>query len=257
MPNHFRLQVHGAPIDFYDFINAPDFEGKARGLEPFFNRMPSGHVRSVFPSYLIFVIRAKPRGGSGGGTWLPRQVRRAFEGREAVTGVSDADLQALVLAPGKALIGIPQDRWSRPVRSMKVTVFHEVGHAVDYSLNLSPPGATANDFRGVRPVCGGGNTLKRYVVEAYARLIYAPARICRDVEQGAMAACSRRVSNLLRRSPAFSAVPEAWGSPSFRQSEEPAPASEQVQRAMSQGGIIDPWTGAISSGLVDPWEGDP
>lgn len=263
MPRHVSINVHGTDIHFYDFISSPDFEAKARGMAPFFRRMPGLHVQRAFARYVIFVIRLKPEGehnprrGRSGGTWLRGQVPRLFRGHETVTGVPDADLQRLVIDRNMGLIGIPQDRWSRPLLGMKNTLLHETGHAVDYTLNLSPPCATVADFRGVRPVCGGSDELKRHAVEAYARLIFAPARICRD---GDINVCSGRVAGVLRRAPAFAAVPDSWWDAHLRAFHLPPLASfDPIRRAVQHGGIVDPWAGApagrwpVPEGIVDPW----
>lgn len=209
MSLHVPLRVHSRTINLYIFISSPDSEAKASGLQPFLERMPEQHVHSALDRYTIFVIRAKPRGGDSGGTWLPGQVRRAFWGRESVTGVPDADLERLVLNPGKGLIGIPLDRWERPLARLKFTVLHEVGHCVDYRMNLSPPGATAGDFTGVRPVCGAADIVKRHAVEAYARLVLG-AGICRNTAPADAGRCNARIISLLRRAPAFSSVSSSW-----------------------------------------------
>lgn len=215
MPLHVRLNVHGTPIDIHIFVDDPLSEAKARGLAPYLQRMPSQHVQRAFARYLVFIIRDKPRGGPGGGTWRPGGVRRAFWDREGITGVPNADLQRLVLTPGKGLIGIPLNRWQLlwqlPIPQVAFTVLHEAGHSVDYEMNLTPPGVSEYDYRGVTPVCGGRDVVKRHAVEAYARFILVPRRICREPVAGeSAAACNQRVIALLRRSPAFSSLPPNW-----------------------------------------------
>ena len=211
MSLHVPLRIHRSTIDIHIFLNQPDSEMKARGLAPSLQRMPEQHVQRALVNYPIFILKNKPGRGPGGGTWRASQVRAAFWGREAITGVPDVELDRLVIKPGKGLIGIPQNRWTRTVNRLRFTLLHEVGHAVDYELNLSPPDATVNDFRGVRPTCGAGSMVKRHVVEAYARFILRPGAICRDSVDGETANASNlRVIRNLRRSPAFSGLPRGW-----------------------------------------------
>ena len=211
MPIHVPLPVHEHKAHFFVFLRSGGHEGKARELGPILSRMPPEHAE-VFRRYLIFVIRQKPGGGPGGGTWRPTEVFPAFRGRERRTGVSDEDLMRLVVSPERGLIGIPEDRWSRPVNLLKFTVLHEIGHAVDYCWNLSAPGAVERDYRGVRPACGGSDPVKRRVVEAYARWILGSPSICRDPVDENAAAANQRIIGLLRRSPALvsRSVPPDW-----------------------------------------------
>ena len=213
MPLHVPLLVHGVTIDTYIFLDAPvsELNSKATGLAAFLFRMPPRHVQMALANYRIFVIKDKPARGHGGGTWRPGEVRDAFWNKIAVTGVSNEDIQSLVLDAGKGLIGIPQDRWHRSLNLLKFTVLHEAGHTVDYALGLTPAGVSVNDYRGVTPACGAGSLVARRAVEAYARYVLVPSRICRDIVPGEAAReCNRRIISLLRRSPAFVSVPPSW-----------------------------------------------
>lgn len=213
MAIHVPLNIHDARIDIYLFIDVPERENraKAEGLAPFLHRMPVQHVQRALAKYRIFIIKDKPARGPGGGTWRPGEVRGAFWDKERITGVSNADLQSLILDYGMGLIGVPQDRWQRTLSSMKFTILHEAGHSVDYELNLTPAGVALEDYRGVTPACGAGSLVKRRAVEAYARFILAPSRICRESVSGEDASeCNSRLIGLLRRSPAFSSVLPSW-----------------------------------------------
>jgi hypothetical protein len=215
LPIHVSGDVHGHTVHFYIFIDFPGLADKARLLFPFLRRIPPQHAL-VFDRYPIFFIERKPRGGENGGTWLPRQVWPAFQGRGDTTRVPDAQLQDLVITPGKGLIGIPRARWELDVSLLKFTVLHEVGHAVDYSPGMSlvpttPPGTEVAHWSGVRPVCQGEDEVKKRAVEAYARYVLGHPRICRDPPAGEpVAACSQRIIAHLRRAPAFQSVPSTW-----------------------------------------------
>jgi hypothetical protein len=211
MSQHFSLNANGYTIDFYIFIDDPGAEAKVAGLRRYFERMPQQHLAVVYP---IFVIDYKPARGPGGGTWRPGEVRSTFMGphHQQNTHVPDEEVQRLIVDQHKGLIGIPRERWERPLDRLKFTVIHEVGHSVDYGLGLASRWVTPDDFRGVRPTCGAGSSLKRYVVEAYARFIINPADICRDEANFGERdpECSQRVISALRRSPAFRVLPPDW-----------------------------------------------
>jgi hypothetical protein len=202
---HFPLHVHGLTVDFYDFIDVPDSAARVARLGRFFSRMPAQHLGVVYP---IFVIQQKPARGAGGGTWRPGEVRSSFMGRTSNTRVPDEWVEKLITNRGKGLIGIPRERWTQT--TPEITVLHEVAHSVDYSLGLIPAGATIQDFRGVRYP---KERVAEYAAEAYARFIYATARVCRDgsIPPGeSQSACTSRLIGVLRRSPAFRSLPAGW-----------------------------------------------
>jgi hypothetical protein len=214
MGRYVQLLVRGHPIHCYIFINprTPREEGqlesKVRGLQPLLERMPQPHVTVLYP---IFFIEEKPGGQQGGGTWRHGEVAGAFLGRRARTGLPDDKVRGLVIDRGTGMIGIPRNRWPRPLQRLKFTVFHEIAHCVDYGLNITPPGATERDFAGVAPTCGGASLLKRRAVEAYARWMLIPANICGEISDPAQrAVANRRVIGVLRRSPAFRSIPATW-----------------------------------------------
>jgi len=208
MYEHLRVPVGGSVIDFYNFIDSPGWQAKARGLARVLSRMPQQHLRVLFP---IFIIENKPARGPGGGTWRSHEVSSMFAHHEHNTGVPDEDVQRLVITPGLGLIGIPRNRWQNPLPQLEFTVMHEVGHCVDLKLGLKAPRVRERDFDGVRPTCGAGDAVTRRVVEAYARFIIRPWGICRDrVPEGDAAAGNRRVIGHLRASPAFGSLPSNW-----------------------------------------------
>ncbi len=178
---HVPLRVRGAVINFYIFIDVPDPSIKINSFIRYFERMPDEHLSVVYP---IFVIDHNPNGGSGGGTIRRSRVAN-FKGprRERLTLVPDAMVDSLVIERGLGLISIPRNRWERPAGRLVSTVLHEVGHSVDYELGLTPSSRfTVQDVIGVSPTCGGGasGSILRHMVEAYARYIVNPRRICRD-----------------------------------------------------------------------------
>lgn len=157
-------------------------------------------------------MQRKPGGRNGGGTWRPGQVRASFLGRSANTLIPDGDIQAYVLARGRGIIGLSEDRWLRPPGRIEFSLLHEVGHCVDYQLGLVAAGARAEDFPGVTTThCGGGNFMVRRAVEAYSRWICAPARLFNSVPEGRTAGeVNRQLKAVLRRSAAFRTVPDTW-----------------------------------------------
>ncbi|QDV38439.1 hypothetical protein [Tautonia plasticadhaerens] len=218
-PQHIPITVHEQVIDFFVCISTPDPETKVRLLATFFGRMPPAHLAVLYP---FFVIEDKPNHGPGGGTWLRAELEAgAFAGRrhEEATGLSNADVDRLVLSAGaRGLHGIPRDRWERDVGTSAAraewTVIHEAGHAVDYELDLRGT-YRVHDYRGITPACGAGNLIVRRAVEAYARYIYADrdAAVAREsVPSETRAASSSRVIRNLWGTPAFSPanVPPGW-----------------------------------------------
>jgi len=210
MSLHVPLTVHGFTIDVHVFVDEPGSEEKARDLAPFLERMPRSHVESGLTRFAIFVIREQPALGAGGATYLPGRVDDAFRGKFGITGVADTDLD-LVRDPERGVLGIPLDRWQRPLSSLKFTVLHEAGHAVHSSrMSLISTGASLDDFLGVRPTCGHGNAVVRRATEAYARYILG-ASLCRDAVVGQTTEeCNARVLRHLRASPAFRSIPSGW-----------------------------------------------
>jgi hypothetical protein len=202
---HFPLRAHGLTVDFYDFIDVADSQARVQRLGRFFERMPRAHVAVVYP---IFIIEHKPARGAGGGTWRPSEVRTAFMRHTRNTGVPDDVAESLIASRNSGLIGIPRDRWTQA--SPQLTVMHEVAHSVDYSLGLVPDGATIDDFAGVRYP---KRRVGEYAAETYARFIYSTHRVCREGSIPAdetQTGCTRRLIGVLRRSPAFSGLPEDW-----------------------------------------------
>jgi hypothetical protein len=196
-PLHVPLTVHDSVVDVFVFVDVPGSEEKARGLAGYLAMMPPRHVE-VLATYPIFVMNVKPGGRQGGGTWRRGELD-ALRNREYRTGVPNAYVDMLFQDPQlRGVIGMSRDRWERPLERLKYTVLHEAGHAVDNELGLRPRGATAADYRGVRPTCGGGFP---YTAEAYARYILGVS-ICRDLPDG-QAECEARVRALIESSPAF------------------------------------------------------
>jgi len=213
LPLHYVLSVRGYTVNFWVFILAAGSEQKVRQLGRFFSRLPDAHLAVLWP---IYVIADRPRGGSGGGTWRAGDEVARFLGKQRVTGVPDDYIRTLIRAE-RGVMGIPRDRWRRGVSQgahpLEFTVIHEVGHCVDYQMDLTARGATERDFAGIEPICGGVGVTRR-AVEAYARYICKdsdPAMINDPVLLGeSPAQAATRVIAKLRSPPAFRSVPDTW-----------------------------------------------
>lgn len=211
---HHTIVVRGHTVDFYVYVNVPNSREKIRQLTRFFMRLPDQHLALLYP---IFIMKKKPGGRRGGGTWRPGEVPGSFTRTPHAqnTGIPSDDIKRLVVNQGKGLIGLSKDRWERPMGRLSFTVFHEIGHCVDYSFQpngLVPPGARHTDYAGMETNrCGAGNRMVRRAVEAYARYICSPSRIYHTVPPSeSNAQVNRRLISTLRRSPAFHSVPTAW-----------------------------------------------
>lgn len=219
---HVPLRVARYTLDFYLFIDVPTSDTKINELGPLFSRMPANHLEAV-SAYAFFIIEDKPDKSGGGGTW-PRGVQlNRFQAATDKTMVPPEEVNRIVISTGKAgVIGIPRNRWG--VRDVGVgrtpleyTVIHEAGHAIDYSPGLSltegPDGRlTVDDFRGIRPACGG-TRVARYSVEAYARFIIRRGRsLAREpgLPNESAIQTNRRIIASLRRTAAFQTLRSNW-----------------------------------------------
>lgn len=212
---HHALVIRGHTINFYIYVNNPHSVNKVQQLEPFFSRVPDQHLTALYP---IFIMDKKPGGRQGGGTWKPEQVPRSFTGTAQIrnTGIPAADIEQLVINPGKGMIGLSNDRWDRSIGRLEFTVFHEVGHCIDFSFppeGLVPANARSTDYNGMasdRSRCGAGNSRIRQAVEAYARYVCSPSRIFHNLPPSESAAlANQRLLSTLRRTSAFSSVPSS------------------------------------------------
>lgn len=180
-------------------VYASGMAGRVSAVQPYLAQMPGEHRAVLDP---IFIVEALHGGRTTGGGYTPPGRARQWLGRQQRTGVPDEVLERVVLAPGKGIIAITRDAMQKNIAHF--TVLHEAAHSVDHHLGIVPPGATVADFRGVRyprPSVG------EYAAETYARYVINPRRVGRrsELSEGeTMAACSRRLTAVLMRSPAFS-----------------------------------------------------
>jgi hypothetical protein len=193
---------------FHVFVTPPDrVMGRLERVEASLARMPEAHRMVLDP---MIVVESLPGGRTtGGGYFPPSEVAGAWLGREHRTGVSDAEVRRLAIAPSKGLIAITATAMAASIAHF--TVVHEAGHCVDHYLGIVPPNATLDSFRGVRYRLPRVN---EYAAEAYARYIINPAAVCREdnVPEGEnMRSCSQRVVSVLLSARAFTGLSQGTG----------------------------------------------
>jgi hypothetical protein len=216
-PQHFELNVAGVRIDFHICIDDPLALDRIRELEPYFYKLPRQHLVAIYP---IFVINLKPGGDPSGGTWKPEQVHGDFTRPEQIanTHVPLAKIKAHAISQNRGVIGIPRNRWERPIESTRdipgrhITVMHEVAHSIDFSLGLSPRGATEAVYDGivVGRECNARPELARRAAVAYRRFIMRIPLCDVPLPGELQAAGNARLIRVLRSSPAFASVPLTW-----------------------------------------------
>jgi hypothetical protein len=184
---------------FHVFVSPPtEVMGNLAVVTSHLGRMPPAHAQVLDP---MFVVERLPGGRARGGGYFPPSQAGQWLGRESRTGVSDALLQELVITPGKGIIAITAAAMTADIAHY--TVLHEAAHSVDQYLGIVPPGATLEDFRGIRYPRA---SVPEYAAEAYSRYIINPRRVGRTSELPpgeTMQQCSERLGELLRRAPAF------------------------------------------------------
>ena len=186
--------------------DVPSVKAKSAQVETFLRRMPAAHLRTLYP---IFVVDRKPGGiTTDGGYWTPGQVT-LWLGREQKTGVPDADIRTYVLSRSRTgIIGMTATAWESP--NFERALFHEIAHCLHTTLGILPEGATVDDYLGVPNP--GANNPGELAAQAYQRFILG-RMICQQPPLPAdqsIAACTARVIQMLRRSPAFRSLPANW-----------------------------------------------
>lgn len=228
------INLGGADFNFYDFVGLRtrgEFERKIEELRPFFNRIPTHHIRAVSGAK-IFVVPNNPRRASPGGAYYRPQGVDRWLGQFATTNVEDKWLGPIISeeiprerAPKHTLglLSVSENRFALGINVYKYTFLHELAHMIDFAMgftdNARRYGLSTESLRGVR--YGKFNESGMYVLnpsvgenfaEAYSRWIVNSNNICRRPDQSNgrflpstipegenQAICSRRLRGVLER----------------------------------------------------------
>lgn len=178
--------------------------------------MPPQHHQYIVP---IYIVPALPGGRPTGSGYYPKNPDNPYGmhiwlGRSARTGVPDGLVQEHIAredVPG--IVAITHARINDPnARIYHLSALHETAHSIQNGgLSLTPPGTRVEAL--AQTYARAPNNLEEHAAEAYSRWIGQPARVCRQDKLPAgesMGACTRRVTQTLRRSAAFQTVPADW-----------------------------------------------
>lgn len=212
---HLTLDVGGTTIHFFNYNSLADNAERVDAMRMYFERMPVAHLAAVYPVLLIGLHPTRGVGdhagtSGGGGTPRPSELR-GLRRNSARTGAPEADVDEIIaeLSGGHRLHTvhfIPEHKWAREEGPRAFTLFHEVGHGVDYELHLTRArggvALTVEDFPGDINLaeCGGSAS---YEQSKRAAISYSHAIVRQRV-------ASRTIIESFRRSLAFRGVPDAW-----------------------------------------------
>lgn len=193
---NIRLETLQMPIDrlFNRYING------SSGLVGAFEKIPRRHLMLLGGNHAVPIIIVN-LGMSGGWVSPGGQDRDRFRiphdgyhswtsgGRVRRFGGDDAIIPEGIQNASNGLILISLRALQKSTHKRQSTILHEMGHCVDFNLNLdSEPGNTSyrngnRAYQGQRYHRGGGTGYNRreFIAETYSRLFMNNTRMCRGV----------------------------------------------------------------------------
>jgi hypothetical protein len=215
-------------INFFAFNDRPLEETSMRldEMRPYFARIHPNQIIGIAP---IFLLKERPLGGHGGGTYPDISNLRARNpandpARGEAWGAPIEVLERVVESYGRTGSGsrslhvIPLADWVQAGRA--ATVMHECAHGIDNRCFLHRryasgdplrPGANfaVGDFPDSLPgqACGHGSPLNRRVVNAFVSMTMG--------FRGVATPTKRNIVARFRDSHAFNGVPESWWNEQF------------------------------------------
>ena len=220
--NEFIFEYVGDEL--VPFVSTTDIENPtyySRRIAACLENMPVEHRNYLVPFYFV---KTFPGGRDKGAGFFPNNNSgislRTWLGRESITGIPDDIIQEDINSGVLGIIGITASRL-KPSKIFRFSALHEITHVMQQSgLSLRGPNIPYTElsqrYPGEYP---NGLTVERtakeFEAEAYSRYIVKPARICRDnkmlpEDRNMHFKCTRRVTNILRSSQAFTGVPDNW-----------------------------------------------
>ncbi len=191
-----------------------EVEEKARQISRCLANMPQQHRRHIVP---IYVVPRLPGGRSTGGGWYPNAEGgganlRSWLNRRNVTGIPNSVVEEDLERNVPGIVAITHSRFNQRPAIHYLTGLHEMAHAIEAGIgDLTGEGV---NFRQLAQKYRRSENVREHAAEAYSRLITRPNRLCRrDVIANSgesMAACSARVTRLLRAAPVFASVDQNW-----------------------------------------------
>lgn len=214
---HTTMTFGPVVVHFFVYNSLADNETRIEEMKRFFERMPPQHLPAIYPILLIENHPTREVGEGGGGTPTSGTGDLTpFYRHGDRTTVPREDAEEIVREVGgghrlQGLHYIPVNRWRRDDRDRRaLTLFHEIGHGVDYEMRLTSAtggvSLTEADFPGPLNAreCGGLYPEKKRAAIYYSHLIVSGRPF---PGHGANA---RATLATFRRTLAFREVPASW-----------------------------------------------